>query len=95
MESNSTFGGPVNREANSLPTLDPVSHEEFLAAAIDGRDYQAIALLVLDHPFSKFLPQWFRDELGAVAFSGDDEPAEPVARRVRAAGNVFLQGGRP
>lgn len=92
--SDTTSSDPVNGESTGLPTLNPVDHEELLAAAVDGRDHRMIALLVLDHPLSKFLPQWFLDELGHVALSDDDEPAAPVARRVRAAGNVFLNGGR-
>lgn len=84
----------VNRVLHSLPKLNPVAHEELLAAAVDGHDYQMIALLVLDHPFSKFLPEWFIQELGNVALSESNDLPEIVIRRVRAAGNVFLKGGR-
>lgn len=92
--SDTTFSDPVNRQRTDLPTLNPVEHEELLAAAVDGRDYQMIALLVLDHPFSKFLPKWFLEELGAVAVLDGVEHEEITTRRVLAAGNVFLRGGR-
>lgn len=92
--SDTTFSNSVNREAIGLPTIDPASHEEFLAAAIDGRDYRTIALLVLDHPLSKFLTPRILEELGNVAFADDCEFDAPVRRRVLAAGNVFLSGGR-
>lgn len=88
------FGDGVNREPTGFSSLNPTSHEELLAAAVDGRDYRMIALLVLAHPFSKFLPQWFVGELGGVVFSDQSDLPELVERRVLAAGNVFLRGGR-
>lgn len=87
------FSGEVNREHTSNPTLNPASHGELLAAAVDGRDYRMIATLVLAHPGSKFLPQWFIGELGNIVFSSEPELTALVERRVLAAGNLFLRIG--